>query len=268
MEHLHPTVNDFCISLDRVNVAFAANDGTTRHVLKDLNFKLHFGERVALVGQNGSGKTTLLRLLLNAVEPRDGTVEKRFSWTADRVSYLPQDYRNALLPWLSLRTNLLIQKGIFNGASSWHRLTNANMIDAAIAEYGPVAAAFKLTLNLRDKPGALSGGQQQLFLLVKALIARPRLLVLDEPLSAIDFSRKRLVRSFLGETLPTYASTVVFASHDFNESVLLADRILVLGRDGGLVDIIPVALPWPRAIEMERTPEFSELVSRIARLIE
>src|SRR5260221_11819609 len=129
MEQLRSTVNDFCISLDGVNVAFAGIEGVTRYVLKDLSFKLRFGERVALVGQNGSGKTTLLRLLLNAVEPRDGTVERFPDWTKDRIAYVPQNYRNALFPWLSLRTNLFIQKGNLNGIRSWQRPIRTNMID-------------------------------------------------------------------------------------------------------------------------------------------
>jgi NitT/TauT family transport system ATP-binding protein len=255
-------MSDTCIELQDVTVSLKSRRGVPRRVLENVTFRISAGERIALVGQNGTGKTTFLRLLLDAVVPDSGAVQVRVDRTPGAIAYVPQDYRNALFPWLSLEANLLIGTTLNDGSAMRGNRTDG---DDHLQRYRNLAEEFRLEIDLAGKPKALSGGQQQLFLLVKALISRPKLLVLDEPLSAIDFGRKQVIAAYLGRSLADGATTVVFASHDFDESALLADRVVVLGQSRGVKSTITVPLPWPRTTAMQRLPEFLEVVEKISK---
>ena len=94
------------------------------------------------------------------------------------------------------------------------------------------------------------------------------MLLLDEPLSAVDFGRRRLILEHLGEWIPQTQTTLIFASHDFEESVMLADRVIVMARRSGQVKAtIPVDLPWPRSLEMRGEPLFRSFVQQITEAV-
>src|SRR5262245_66322360 len=96
------------VQLANVRKTFVSRDGE-RRVLEDITFDIHRGERIALVGPNGSGKTTLLRIILGIEQPDEGCSKVNGIDTKDCLSYVPQDYRNALFPWLRLKKNLALE---------------------------------------------------------------------------------------------------------------------------------------------------------------
>lgn len=244
------------IQLRGVSKAYPARRGR-RWALANFDLDVADGERIAVVGPNGSGKTTLLRVALGIESPDTGTVSIRGGLTRNVVSYVPQDYRNALFPWMRLRSNLAL---VNNAQSGSGRLCT----DA----YAELSDLVKLRVDLSKFPYELSGGEQQIFVLLRALVANPTLLVLDEPLSAVDFGRKQLIQQYLASWLHGRTTTLLFASHDFLEAVLLSDRVVVLERDSGQVQTtVAVELPWPRTLEMRDRPEFRTLVDEIMAVL-
>ncbi len=187
-----------------------------------LQAKLSFakGSFTALMGPSGAGKTTLLRLLAGLEKPDAGSItEGTSSWASGKV-YLAPQYRQigyvfqdyALFPHLSVREN--IRYG-FRGS-----------VDEDWLE--KILAVFKIANLVNDRPSSLSGGQQQRVALARALAAKPALLLLDEPMAALDFSLRNEIRNELKQMLSLLNTTVVMATHDILEATILAEHVVWL----------------------------------------
>jgi sulfonate transport system ATP-binding protein len=195
-----------------------------RRVLGALSLDIAAGEFVALIGKSGSGKTTLLRAVagLDDDVEGDGIVE-----VPDNRSILFQDSR--LLPWLSVLGNVTL--GL--------RATDAE-------ERGRVALA-DVGLAAREDawPNELSGGEQQRAALARSLVRRPDLLLADEPFGALDALTRSRMHELLFRLVERYRPTVLLITHDVDEALILADRVLVMDR-GEIVLDRPIALSQPR----------------------
>lgn len=204
-----------------------------RHILKGLDLTVAPGEFTALLGRSGSGKSTLLR----AVARLDHTVEGSGELTVpDRVSLSFQDSR--LLPWLRLIDNVTL--GLRGPGARERGLT-------ALAEVG---------LEGRDRswPHELSGGEQQRAALARALVREPGLLLADEPFGALDALTRIKMHDLLRELYERHRPAVLLVTHDVDEAVELADRVLVL-EDGRISVDLTIELPTPRS---RRDPRFQE----------
>ena len=192
--------------------------------LADVSVSVEPGAFVALVGPSGCGKSTLLRLIAGLDRPTSGDVR---IGGARRVGVGFQDPR--LMPWLTVAGNIGFALG-------------------ARPDLARVAAMADL-LGLRDWLGAwpdqLSGGMAQRVALGRALITDPDLLLLDEPFSALDAMTRRTLQGELVRLWQASRRTVLFVTHDIEEAVLLAGRVLVL-RAGRVIEDCPVPLPYPR----------------------
>jgi NitT/TauT family transport system ATP-binding protein len=234
-----------------VTVSFSA-----KPVFRNLTLSIDAGSCTALVGENGSGKTTLLRILLGLETLASGSAVT-FASADVRTSYIPQDYRNAVLPWLNLSKNLNLALSPNDGASA-----RSDM------QFVETARQFKIEFDLKKYPNQLSGGEQQVFLIARALLARPSFLVLDEPFSAIDYGRRQLVRNFMAESIENQRITVVFSSHDFEDAVLMADQVVVLSkRSLGIQGIYDVPLPWPRHSSLRNNDSYRDILSTITAAV-
>jgi sulfonate transport system ATP-binding protein len=200
-----------------------------RPVLQGIDLTFESGEFIAIVGQSGCGKSTLLRLLAGLEEPTAGSVllerhEPRPGSPLVRLMF--QDAR--LLPWRRVLDNVTL--GLTND-----RRPEAQ---AALEEVG-------LAERAKDWPSILSGGQRQRVALARALASRPRLLLLDEPLGALDALTRLDMQSLIERVWQEHGFTAVLVTHDVEEAVALADRIIVLA--GGTVALdARVDLPRPR----------------------
>lgn len=200
-----------------------------RAVLHDLDLTIQPGQFVAIVGRSGSGKSTLLRVLAGLDQPDQGSVllggvPPRAASAGVRIMF--QDGR--LLPWRRVIDNATL--GLPRAARP--------RAEAALASVG-------LADRARDWPRVLSGGQRQRVALARALAADPQLILLDEPLGALD-ALTRLEMQSLIETLWLRAGfTAVLVTHDVAEAAILADRILLI-EDGRIAMDLPVDLPRPR----------------------
>lgn len=238
-----------------------------RCVLENISLDFNRGERVAFVGPNGSGKTTFLRILLNIEPPDAGEVIWHNGQQANFVAYVPQDYRHALFPWFKLRTNLAMASPAYRKRRLFSPL-KTGWLESLEKEYRQIEAGYNLHLNLDKYPYELSGGEQQIFLIIRSLLSDPQVLVLDEPLSAVDYGRKKKIQESLGARIVASQITLLFSSHDFEEAVKLSDRVIVLTRDSGQIkSVVPVNLPWPRKDAVRNAPEFLAAVDAITKAI-
>ncbi|GGF49971.1 nitrate/sulfonate/bicarbonate ABC transporter ATP-binding protein [Aliidongia dinghuensis] len=222
-----------------------------RLVLGPLHFAFETGETVAVIGRSGCGKSTLLRLIAGLDEPSAGTA------TLGGRPIRPEDVavvfqEPRLMPWLSVADNVGF------GLSHLAKAKRAEAIAEALAVVGLADAAAKL-------PKQLSGGMAQRVALARALVVRPRLLLLDEPFSALDPLTRTGLQNHLGEVRDHYGPTILLITHDMDEALALADRIIVLDGPPGRI----VAEFAPRlAPGIKRTaPQFQRWKDRLTDVL-
>jgi sulfonate transport system ATP-binding protein len=175
-----------------------------RVVLRDLNLDVAPGEFVALLGRSGSGKSTLLRALAGLDAGIDGE-----AWVAERRAVVFQDPR--LLPWLNVTDNVAL--GL--GRGEQHRVGRA-LEEVGLADHGDAW------------PKTLSGGEAQRAALARALVREPSLLLLDEPFGALDALTRLKMHRLVRELWERHRPAVLLVTHDVDEAIVLADRVLVL----------------------------------------
>ena len=205
----------------------AAIETTLGELTLSASLEVDAGEVVAVLGPNGAGKTTLLRALAGLVPVRTGRVVLDGDVLEDtatgrcvpperrRLGVVFQDY--VLFPHLDVRENVAF--GLRCQGAPRHQ---------AHAEAERWLARLGLTAHARTRPGRLSGGQQQKVALARALAARPRMILLDEPLSALDVAARAELRRELGDVLRSFAGVRLVVTHDPLEARALADRFVIL----------------------------------------
>src|SRR4051795_924893 len=204
-------------------------------VLDDVSFTVRAGEVVAIVGPSGCGKSTLLQVLGGLLQPSSGQAELRGAPPPDSpnpLTFVFQDF--ALLPWCTVEENVKFVL-LHTGLSAAER---AAIVGDALRRTG-------LTDFRGAWPKQLSGGMRQRVGIARALVVRPAILLMDEPLSALDSqTRELLMEDFIG-LLTDGAMGAVYVTHNLEEAVRLADRIVVLSRRPGRVREV-VAIPMTR----------------------
>jgi sulfonate transport system ATP-binding protein len=210
------------VSLSGVTRCFS-----NRVVLNNVSLELAAGEFVALIGRSGSGKSTLLRALAGLDDDADGDGDGAIT-VPDDISVLFQDSR--LLPWTTVLRNVLFGYRAADADARGRR---------ALADVG-------LAGSEDAWPNALSGGEQQRVALARSLVRSPLLLLADEPFGALDALTRLKMHELLFQLIRQQRPAVLLVTHDIDEAIKLADRILVL-EDGRIIVDRPVPLPHPRA---------------------
>ena len=242
------------IRLTGVSRTFTGRSGAVE-ALRDISLEVTDGEFVAVVGRSGCGKSTLLRLIAGLLPATAGLIEvEGTKVTEPRRDISMMFQRPALLPWRSVLDNVLLPVQIFG----WRRAAHLERAHALLATTG-------LTGFEKRLPHELSGGMQQRVALCRALIARPRVMLMDEPFSALDpLTREELAIELQRIHLEQEATTV-FVTHSIDEAVLLADRVVVLSpRPGRVREILEVRIPRPRTLG--RTAHLDEVARCSAEL--
>jgi NitT/TauT family transport system ATP-binding protein len=224
-------------------------------VLGDLHFHAKRGELICILGRSGCGKSTLLKILAGFLKPSAGQVllegHPVEGPSPERCVVFQED---ALFPWLTVAENIgfgLRVKGLDRG--SRRRTVERYLSLVGLTEF-------------RDYlPRAISGGMKQRVSLARVLILEPRVLLMDEPFASLDAQTREEMQSLLLTLRRRLSQTILFVTHDVNEAVVLADRILLMGKEPGSIrEEIPVPLPRPRGRE---DPAYLELCSRLHRLV-
>jgi NitT/TauT family transport system ATP-binding protein len=209
-----------------------------RSILTDVSFTVATGEIVGILGPSGTGKTTLLKLLGGLLRPTSGTVlldgEPVSGPTPDVITVF-QDYSAALLPWRTVCKNVGLP--LEAHCSKEERNTRVNL---ALSMVG-------LENRQHDYPNQLSGGMQQRVQIARALVVQPRVMLMDEPFGALDAITKATLQDQLLSLQRQTRATVVFITHDVEEAVYLADRVIVVhSTPGRIIHEVVTDLPRPR----------------------
>jgi NitT/TauT family transport system ATP-binding protein len=208
------------------------------------------GEFVSVFGPNGCGKSTLINLIAGLIAPDGGEIlfgGKRLA--ATKIGYVFQNYREALFPWLTAWNNIEYPLKLMKLAPAERR-----------ARVERLAARLGIKLDLARYPYELSGGQQQLVSILRALVVEPEVLFLDEPFSALDYEMTLFMREQLQRLFLETRTTTVLVSHDLEEAVYLADRVLLLTRrPARIADDVAMRLARPRSDDTLSDADFVRL---------
>ena len=226
--------------------------------LKNINFKTHRREFVCVIGASGCGKSTLIRILAGLESPSKGQVlldgEPKSEPGPDRGMVF-QGY--TLFPWLTIKKNVMF--GLQMGGKS-----NANAESEAMQWVDLVG----LNKFAEAYPHQLSGGMKQRVAIARALANQPRILLMDEPFGALDAQTRFKMQTNLIDIWRNIDITILFITHDLDEAIYLADRILVLkAHPGEVQELIEVPVPRPRSPEQFLSPEFLATKKRLEELI-
>jgi NitT/TauT family transport system ATP-binding protein len=229
--------------------------------IADVGFEVSEREFVCVVGPSGCGKTTLLKCMSGLLAPTSGRVlldDKPVLQPPEEMALVFQEYSRSLMPWLSVRDNVelpLRHKKV-------GKPERARLVEEAVEAVG-------LERNLDRYPWQLSGGMQQRVAIARALAYQPEILLMDEPFASVDAQTRADLEDLILQVRERYDVTIVFVTHDIDESVYLSDRIVVLSPSPTTVrEIIQVELPKPRdQVETKELPDFAHLRAHVYRLI-
>jgi NitT/TauT family transport system ATP-binding protein len=227
--------------------------------LQDVSLQIEKGEFISLVGASGCGKTTLLRIVDGLVLPTRGQVcvdgQRVTKPGPDRGFVFQQD---ALFPWRTVLDNIIFGLEV-QGRKKREALQRADELVRLVG-----LAGFE-----QHFPHELSGGMRQRANLARALTIDPDILLMDEPFAALDAQTRELMQAELLRVWRSNRKTVMFVTHQIDEAVYLADRVVVMtSRPGQVKAVLDVDIPRPRDLTVKRTPEFLGLVDSIWRMIE
>lgn len=247
------------IAIDGLSVHFESADGDYLAALGPVSCQIESGSFIAILGPSGCGKSTLVRVVAGLQQATTGRVlvgNQQMAEPLDGVALMFQDAN--LMAWRTVRDNIALPLEII-GLPKDER-------------YQQVKKLLPL-LGLEDfsesYPGELSGGMAQRVALGRVLIQNPDVVLLDEPFGALDAMTREKISLDLLRIWAQYQQTVMMVTHDINEAVLLADRIIVLSqRPGRIIGDIPVPLERPRKLDMVYTQPFVETARTVRETID
>ncbi|MFK7764761.1 MAG: ABC transporter ATP-binding protein [Roseobacter sp.] len=243
-----PQADKGAIKIDEVSITFG-NGATAYRAVETTSIDIKPGEFVCILGPSGCGKSTLLNAIAGYVEPTTGNV------TVDDIEVkgpgpdrgmVFQQY--SLLPWKTVYENVAF---------------GPKMAGASRTEAGSVANTFLGLVGLKKfgsrYPAELSGGMQQRVGIARALANYPSVLLMDEPFGALDAQTRLMMQESLLDIWRKFGTTVVFVTHDVDEAVFLADRVLIMSAaPGRIIEDVRIKLDRPRSTDMATTPEYME----------
>lgn len=248
------------LEIDALNKTYGT--GPDAHIaLSNVDLAVTEGQFVSIVGPSGCGKTTLMKCVAGLVTPTSGSISvmgRPVDGVPDDLAVVFQDYSRSLFPWMRVAQNIEFPLKAL-GLSKVERRDRVAESLAAV--------------NLADKggryPWELSGGMQQRVAIARALAYRPRVLLMDEPFASVDAQTRSDLEDLTRSVHRRFGMTILFVTHDIDESIYLADRVVVLRRSpGGILTQLDVRLQDERdQIATKAAPEFVEMRREVAQYI-
>jgi len=248
---------DKILEIENVTKIFNSNKGKIT-ALEDINFSVHRREFICVIGPSGCGKSTLIRILAGLETETSGQVLLNGTPAKgpgpDRGMVF-QSY--TLFPWLNVVENVMFglrENGMHKSAAKAESLQWLELVGLQGFEY--------------HYPHQLSGGMKQRVAIARAIANQPKLLLMDEPFGALDPQTRAKMQSYLMQLWRHIDLTILFITHDLNEAIYLADRVLVLKpKPGRIAEIVEVPLSRPRNFDQLTSPEFIETKKYLQELI-
>jgi len=246
------------LRIDNVALRFTSRSGVPVTALEEISLDVEDKEFSVIVGPSGCGKTSLLRLVAGLIEPTEGSIfldSTRIVGPGKERGMVFQSY--TLFPWLTVQDN--VEFGLrIGGLPAVQRQEIARRFIAQVGLEG-----FE-----RNYPKQLSGGMMQRVALARALANDPAILLMDEPFGALDAQTRSLMQELLLAIWEQSHKTVLFITHDIDESILLGDRVYVMSaRPGRIKEMVPIDLPRPRTVDALTSDAFIALKRRIMHSI-
>ena len=204
------------LTIQNISKGYKEND-----VLKGVSFSVKEGEFLSILGSSGCGKTTLLRILMGLLKPDTGEILKR----GEDITYARPDKRGMGIVFqnYALFENMTVLQNV-EYALKIHKDTKASASQTALE----MIEAVGLSEHLKKYPRALSGGQQQRVAIARTLVLKPDVVLLDEPMSALDVATRISLRAELKRLQKTFGTTMIYVTHDQEEAFALSDRIMIM----------------------------------------
>ena len=242
------------LTIHNLSAVFPDNNGGLR-ALEDISFDVYAREFVCVLGPSGSGKTTLLRILAGLIPPTSGS----FTFGHGEQPSIGMVFQQAnLMPWRTVMDNIKLPLEVKQVDDQTARSKTQEMIELVGLQ------GFEDSL-----PRDLSGGMAQRVAIARALIHDPDLFLLDEPFASLDAMTRERMWNELSRIWQARQKTVIMVTHSINESLFLADRVLVLTQRPGKVKLdLRVDLPRPRMDDIRYTPHFGKLARKLREAIE
>jgi NitT/TauT family transport system ATP-binding protein len=248
------------LEINALGKTYGTGESAT-HAIGDVSFGIDDGEFVCVVGPSGCGKTTLLKCIAGLLRPTRGEVllrGRRVTGPPEEMALVFQEYSRSLMPWTSVRNNVLLPLR----HRKLSRAERSRLVEDSVEAVG-------LARVLDRYPWQLSGGMQQRVAIARALAYQPSILLMDEPFASVDAQTRGDLEDLVLRVREQFGITILFVTHDIDESVYLSDRVIVLTHAPTEVkETVPVDLPLPRdQIATKELPEFSHLRAHVYRLI-
>lgn len=243
------------LELHNINFSYHTLEGETK-ALSDISFSLSPGEFTAVVGPSGCGKSTLLSLICGLLNPESGKIllnGEPLTENSSDIGYMLQ--HDHLFEWRTVYRNVILGPEIRRTLDS----TTKQKAHKLLEQYG-------LEQFAGSRPSELSGGMRQRAALIRTLLPDPKLLLLDEPFSALDYQTRLTVSDDIGQIIRKSGKTALLVTHDLSEAVSLSDRIIVLTkRPASISCIVPVTFSLAEDTPLNRrnAPEFKTYFNKI-----
>ena len=248
------------LEIAHLGKTYGTGEKATR-AIADVSFSVAEREFVCVVGPSGCGKTTLLKCIAGLLAPTHGDVllrGKPVSGPPEELALVFQEYGRSLMPWASVRNNVLLPLR----HKKLNKEERTRLVEESLESVG-------LSRFIDHYPWQLSGGMQQRVAIARALAYQPTTLLMDEPFASVDAQTRGDLEDLILRVREEYDITILFVTHDIDESVYLPDRVVVLTQSPTEVkEIVPVDLPRPRdQIATKELSEFAHLRAHVYRLI-
>ena len=221
-------------------------------VFRDFSIGVEQEKITAIFGPNGSGKSTLLNIL-SGIVAKDGGEFNIENFNHFEFSYIFQNYRESLLPWRTNFENIALPLEIQN--------KSRQEIQQRVEE---LQKLFDFKFNWESYPYELSGGQQQILAFMRALVTNPKVLFIDEPFSALDYENNLHLREYLQKYYLAFKPTILLITHNIEEAVHLADKIVVFSKKPTKVlEVIDNPQPYPRTVQSLKAEQFHQIKDEV-----
>jgi NitT/TauT family transport system ATP-binding protein len=248
------------LKVTNLRKVYGSGDGATE-AIADVSFEVAKGEFVCLVGPSGAGKTTLLKTVSGLMAPTAGEVvlgDEKVAGPPERMALVFQDYSRSLYPWMKVGENVAFPLR----RKKLSKAERNETVEHAVESVG-------LASSIDKYPWQLSGGMQQRVAIARGLAYQPEVLLMDEPFASVDAQTRADLEDLVLSIRHEYDVTVLFVTHDIDESVYMGDRVVILTpRPSRVQEVLEIDLPRPRdQVDTKEMPEFAHLRAHVYRAI-